>query len=191
MPDPTAAHTIDQLVRLRAAQDGDKPMVTDPAARISYRELDTTTRDLAAAFIEAGVGKGTRVGLIMPNNTRWVQIAVALTRIGAVLVPLSTLLAAGELVAQLRAASVQFLVSVEEFSSPYRRSNFLPYGRFGRPIGSPMRLRVDGPAGSSMRCAKRSPKLIRWSSYSPRVAADRPRGSCIPMEALWARWGRG
>jgi acyl-CoA synthetase (AMP-forming)/AMP-acid ligase II len=115
MPDPTAAGTIDQLVRLRAAQDGDKPMVIDPDARISYRELDTTTRDLVAVFVEAGVGKGTRVGLIMPNNTRWVQIAVALTRIGAVLVPLSTLLAAGELVAQLRAASVQFLVSVEEF----------------------------------------------------------------------------
>src|SRR6516165_1865319 len=115
MPDPTTARTIDQLVRLRAAEDGDKPVVIDPAARISYRELDTTTRDLAAAFIEAGVGKGTRVGLIWPNNTRWVQAAIALTRIGAVLVPLSTLLQAGELVAQLRAASVQFLVSVEEF----------------------------------------------------------------------------
>lgn len=51
----------------------------------------------------------------MPNGTRWVQIAVALTRIGAVLVPLSTLLQAGELVAQLRVAAVQFLVSVEEF----------------------------------------------------------------------------
>ncbi|MGO9152367.1 class I adenylate-forming enzyme family protein [Mycobacterium sp.] len=115
MSDPTDALTIDQLVRLRAAHDGDKPMVIDPAARISYRELDTTTRDLAAAFTEAGVGKGTRVGLIMPNNARWVQVAVALTRIGAVLVPLSTLLAAGELVAHLRAASVQFLLSVEEF----------------------------------------------------------------------------
>ena len=115
MPDPTAAGTIDQLVRLRAAQDGDKPMVIDPASHVTYCELDTTTRDLAAVFVEAGVGKGTRVGLIMPNNTRWVQIAVALTRIGAVLVPLSTLLAAGELVAHLRAASVQFLVSVEEF----------------------------------------------------------------------------
>ena len=90
-------------------------MVIDPAARLSYRELDTTTRELAAAFIEAGVAKGTRVGLIMPNNAGWVQIAVAVTRIGAVLVPLSTLLAAGELVAQLRAAAVQFLVSVEEF----------------------------------------------------------------------------
>ena len=51
----------------------------------------------------------------MPNGVRWVQIAIALTRIGAVLVPLSTLLAARELVAQLRTASVQVLISVEEF----------------------------------------------------------------------------
>ena len=58
-------------------------MVIDTESRISYAELDETTRALAAAFIEAGVGKGTRVGLIMPNRVQWVQIAVALTRIGA------------------------------------------------------------------------------------------------------------
>jgi acyl-CoA synthetase (AMP-forming)/AMP-acid ligase II len=46
---------------------------------------------------------------------QWVQIAVALTRIGAVLVPLSTLLQPPELVAQLRVASVQLLIAVEEF----------------------------------------------------------------------------
>ncbi|OBI13921.1 AMP-binding protein [Mycobacterium sp. E2327] len=107
--------TIDQLVRSRAAQHGPKPAVIDPTARLNYRELDSTTGDLAAVFIDAGVGKGTRVGLIMPNSVRWVQVAIALTRLGAVLVPLSTLLRPGELVAQLRAASVQFLVSVEEF----------------------------------------------------------------------------
>ena len=39
--DPSNALTIDQLVRLRAAEHGDKPMVIDPAARITYRELDT------------------------------------------------------------------------------------------------------------------------------------------------------
>lgn len=107
--------TIDQLVRFRARHDADTPMVIDPTSRLSYRELDSTTRELAAVFVDAGVGKGSRVGLIMPNGTRWVQIAVALTRIGAVLVPLSTLLQAAELVAQLRVAAVQFLVSVEEF----------------------------------------------------------------------------
>ncbi|OBK49713.1 class I adenylate-forming enzyme family protein [Mycobacterium sp. 1081908.1] len=111
MPD----RTIDQLVRSRAAQHGPKPAVIDPAARLSYRELDSTTRDLAAVFVEAGIGKGTRVALIMPNSVRWVQVAIALTRIGAVLVPLSTLLRPGELLAQLRTASVQFVLSVAEF----------------------------------------------------------------------------
>jgi acyl-CoA synthetase (AMP-forming)/AMP-acid ligase II len=110
-----ADRTIDQLVRSRAARHGPKPAVIDSAARLSYRELDSTTRDLAAVFVEAGVGKGTRVGLIMANSARWVRVAIALTRVGAVLVPLSTLLQPGELVAQLRAASVQFLVSVAEF----------------------------------------------------------------------------
>lgn len=107
--------TIDRLLRLRAEHHGDKPMVIDTQSRVTYAELDETTRALAAAFIEAGVGKGTRVGLIMPNCVQWVQIAVALTRIGAVLVPLSTLLQPPELVAQLRVASVQLLITVEEF----------------------------------------------------------------------------
>ncbi len=107
--------TIDRLVSLRAEQHGDKPMIIDTQSRVTYAELDESTRALAAAFIEAGVGKGTRVGLIMPNCVQWVQIAVALTRIGAVLVPLSTLLKPPELVAQLRVASVQLLIAVEEF----------------------------------------------------------------------------
>ena len=59
--------------------------------------------------------KGSRVGLIMPNGVRWAQIAIALTRIGAVLVPLSTLLTGPELVAQLEVASVRYLISVQEF----------------------------------------------------------------------------
>src|SRR6201987_4860471 len=107
--------TIDRVVRLRAAEHGAKPRVIDQMSRLSYHELDTTTKDLAAAFIEAGIVKGTRVGLIMPNGVRWVQIAIAITRVGGVLVPLSTLLQPRELTAQLQTASVQFLISVEEF----------------------------------------------------------------------------
>ncbi|MCT7659068.1 class I adenylate-forming enzyme family protein [Mycobacterium deserti] len=107
--------TVDQLVRLHAANDPDKPMVIDPDHRITYGELDVTTREMAGAFVAAGVGKGTRVGLIMPNRAQWVQVSVALTRIGAVLVPMSTLLQPPELVDQLRVASVQYLVAVDEF----------------------------------------------------------------------------
>ncbi|MDT5397027.1 MAG: hypothetical protein QOK33_258 [Mycobacterium sp.] len=107
--------TIDELLRRRAAEDATKPAVVDPTRRITYAELDSTTRELAGRFVEAGVGKGSRVGLVMPNGVEWVQLALALTRVGAVLVPLSTLLAPNELVAQVRVAAVQFLVTVEEF----------------------------------------------------------------------------
>jgi acyl-CoA synthetase (AMP-forming)/AMP-acid ligase II len=107
--------TIDELIRHRAARYPDKPVVIDPVRRLTFAELDASTHAMAENFLAAGVTKGTRVGLIMPNGVRWVQTALALTRIGAVLVPLSTLLAARELVAQLRVASVQYLVAVDEF----------------------------------------------------------------------------
>jgi acyl-CoA synthetase (AMP-forming)/AMP-acid ligase II len=107
--------TIDRVLSDRAAVSAHQPAVIDPTTRITYADLDFDTRELAAAFVAAGVGKGTRVGLIMPNGVAWVRIALAVSRMGAVLVPLSTLLTSAELVAQLRVAGVQALVSVEEF----------------------------------------------------------------------------
>ena len=56
-----------------------------------------------------------RVGLLMPNSCDCGRIALALNRIGAVLVPLSTLLTGRELAAQLRTAAVQYLIAVDEF----------------------------------------------------------------------------
>lgn len=112
MPDPQP-DTIDALLRRHAAST--KSMVIDPDARISYAELDTSTQDLAAGLVSVGVGKGARVGLIMPNSADWVRIALAISRIGAILVPLSTLLTSRELTAQLRTASVQYLIAVDEF----------------------------------------------------------------------------
>ena len=112
MPD-SMPDTVDALLRHHAPST--KPMVIDPDTRIGYAELDTSTRELAAGLMVAGVDKGTRVGLIMPNSADWVRIALAITRIGAILVPLSTLLTGRELTAQLRTASVQYLIAVEQF----------------------------------------------------------------------------
>ncbi|OBF86314.1 AMP-binding protein [Mycobacterium sp. 852002-51163_SCH5372311] len=170
--------TIDRLVRRQADRHGSKPMVIDSESRITYAELDSTTADLAAGFIEAGVSKGTRVGLIMPNNARWVQIAIALTRIGAVLVPLSTLLRAGELVAQLRTAAVQFLVSVEEFRGHHYLDDLAPVGKTELPalrqvwsLGQVARLGADGRARGIIDAMTRTvtpadPLVIMFTSGS-------------------------
>lgn len=115
MPDLPDRPTMSALVRAHAQSLPTKDAVVDPHSRLSYRELDTSARRIAAALVEGGVTAGTRVGLLMPNNVDWVRIAVAVTRIGAVLVPLSTLLSGHELRAQIRTASIGQLVAVDEF----------------------------------------------------------------------------
>ena len=57
MPEP-GPDTIDALLHHHAAST--KPMVIDPDTRISYAELDTGTRELAAGLIRAGITKGSR-----------------------------------------------------------------------------------------------------------------------------------
>ncbi|WP_280420310.1 class I adenylate-forming enzyme family protein [Nocardia carnea] len=116
MPEHTpATDTIDTLLRLHATERGNHPAVIDRHTRTTYADLDATTRRLAAAFVAAGITKGTRAGLVAPNSVGWVRVALALTRIGAVLVPMSTLLKPPELIAQLRAAAVEVLITTVEF----------------------------------------------------------------------------
>lgn len=105
--------TIEALLRSRSGEH--RPMVIDPDTWISYAELERSTAELASGLLDAGIGKGTRVGLVMGNCADWVRIALAVTRMGAVLVPLSTLLTTPELTAQLHTASVQHLIAVPQF----------------------------------------------------------------------------
>lgn len=131
--------TIDGVLRAHAHDHPDRFAVIDPTARATYAELDWETAGLAAGFVAAGVTKGSRVGLIMPNSARWVAVATALTRVGAVLVPLSTLLTAPELVAQLRTASVQILITVEEFRGHRYLDGLRSAAGLPDDVGGPLR----------------------------------------------------
>ena len=103
--------TIPSLLRQRAAGAGETVALVHDETSISYAELDAQSRALASRLVASGVGPHARVGLLMPNGIEWALTAYAITRIGALLVPLSTLLRPPELVAQLRQASVSHLVA--------------------------------------------------------------------------------
>lgn len=106
-----SAETIPALLAARAAQWPDKEAVVDPGHRLTYAQLDEASRALAAALVEAGVDKGHRVGLMLANGVDWAVHAHAVMRLGAILVPLSTLLRPVELEAQLRIAAVRHLIA--------------------------------------------------------------------------------
>jgi acyl-CoA synthetase (AMP-forming)/AMP-acid ligase II len=108
-------HTIPSLLRRWADDDPDaRFLVTDDDA-LTYRDLDVATARVARTLTAAGVTKGTRVGLLMPNGIDWAVLAFATMRMGAVLVPLSTLLRPPELHAQLLGAGIEHLLLAREF----------------------------------------------------------------------------
>jgi acyl-CoA synthetase (AMP-forming)/AMP-acid ligase II len=107
--------TVPALVRRWAAAQADVAFITTVDGELTYGELEQRSRALVGRLLERGVGKGTRVGLMMPNGVDWAVVAVAVARAGAVLVPLSTLLRPPELEAHLRAAGVEQLILVRSF----------------------------------------------------------------------------
>ncbi|WP_370615336.1 class I adenylate-forming enzyme family protein [Mumia sp. Pv 4-285] len=103
--------TIGDAVRRAAAEFGDADYIVTLEDRLTYAEAEAASAGLARRMLARGVGKGTRVGLFYPNGTDWVVAWLAASRIGAVVLPFSTLYAPGELRKVLRLGDVDVLLA--------------------------------------------------------------------------------
>ncbi len=120
LDDVRSAKTFPQLIRAAAAAYGDDPAVTFkgetiPDDGVSFRELDSKSAELARGLIARGVGKGSRVGFIAGNGPFFALLFAAIGRIGAVAIPISTLIKSNELVRVLRQSDVSGLIVQRSF----------------------------------------------------------------------------
>jgi acyl-CoA synthetase (AMP-forming)/AMP-acid ligase II len=61
--------TIPAYLRHRGVHDAGAAALIHDDESISHRELDERRRALAARLVAAGVGKRSRVGMLMPNES--------------------------------------------------------------------------------------------------------------------------
>ena len=99
------------VLRRAVEMFGDDDFVVMPDRRISFRQAEVASRNLAKQLLAAGVGKGTRVGIHVPTGTDWVIFWLAVTRIGALAMPFSTLYRPAELQSAMRLGDVAVLLS--------------------------------------------------------------------------------
>lgn len=80
------AESLRDIQRIAMDRHADKPALTTPAIRLTYREIEDRTLRLVAAWRAAGIRKGSRVVVLLPDE--WPQLIVrfAATESGAVLV---------------------------------------------------------------------------------------------------------
>jgi acyl-CoA synthetase (AMP-forming)/AMP-acid ligase II len=106
--------TIPALLARSAMEFGDQTYVITPSERLSYADAERRSADLARWLLDRGVGKGVRVGLFFPNGVDWILWWLAVSRIGALAVPLSTLYTPAELAKVVRLADVALVVAPAE-----------------------------------------------------------------------------
>ncbi len=123
---------------------------------VTYADLDRRSLELARRLVAAGMNAGTRVGLQMPNGVDWAVTAYGIMRIGAVLVPLSTLLRPPELEAQLRTAGVAVLIVTPTHRG---RDHLAELDAHLPGIAQVGRTRLGHPALASLRSVWRADDL--------------------------------
>ena len=112
---PKYAPTIPVMIRHLAERFDDRDLIALGDRRLSYREVERESAHLARGLLASGVGKGTRVALMMPNGPDWLLAWLATCRIGALCVPLTTFLRERELLWNLRHADVHTLLTCDRY----------------------------------------------------------------------------
>lgn len=120
---PDHRETVAGLFRHAISHHPENLAVATPDERLTYSELDRRSTALAARLVALGVGKGSRVGTLLPNGVGWVVAWAAVCRIGAISTPVNTFYKTPELATMLRHADVQVLIAT---------SGMVPHDYVGR-----------------------------------------------------------
>lgn len=123
--------TVPALLAWNVARNPDRELLVIDGERMSYADADARSAEFARLLLGHGVGKGARVGLLMPNGADLLASWFACLRIGAVAVPISTLSAPAELVRILRSSGVALLISTDRLHAidfPGRLADALDLG---------------------------------------------------------------
>jgi fatty-acyl-CoA synthase len=114
---PLLGDTIGDNFDTTVARFADRDALVDVAAgrRWSYRELADEVSTLALGLLEAGIGKGDRVGIWAPNCAEWTLTQYATAKIGAILVNINPAYGSRELEYVLGQSGIRMLVAATAF----------------------------------------------------------------------------
>jgi fatty-acyl-CoA synthase len=87
---PRAPLTLSALLGAAAGRAPDGPALIHGERRLSFAELEASSRRVAQGLAELGVAPGDRVALWLPNVPAWFTLYLACARLGAIAVAVNT-----------------------------------------------------------------------------------------------------
>ncbi len=111
----SSGSTIGGVLRRWARDQPDVEYVVCDDDRLTYAAAERRSRQLARGLLAAGVGRGTRVALLFPTGVDFVLLWLAISRVGAITVPISTFSTPYELRDLVGRAAVDTLIGVPSY----------------------------------------------------------------------------
>jgi len=114
---PKERRTLGRLLTEQAQRLGEKVFLQHERGAVTYAELDRTTNRVANALRAAGVRKGDKVAVMLPNCPEYVVLQFAAAKAGAVQVPVNVELTSELLAFTLDNCDAEVLIVDESFAS--------------------------------------------------------------------------
>jgi acyl-CoA synthetase (AMP-forming)/AMP-acid ligase II len=113
---PDYPPTLGNAISDSAARYADRVFLAAKDRHLTFADVDAQSLDLASGLLATGVGKASRVAILMGNTPDWVLTWLAAGRIGALTLPGSTLFQSREISWFLKFADVDTLLMDGEFA---------------------------------------------------------------------------
>ena len=110
-PLPTVA--LHRLLDDAVARFGDRPAIDFMDRITTYRELGDQTNKAANGFQKLGVGKGKKVGILLPNCPAFVAVYYGVLKAGGTVVNVNPLYAIEEIKSQIEDSETDILVTLD------------------------------------------------------------------------------
>jgi long-chain acyl-CoA synthetase len=112
---PYPAKTLVDYLRESALALPDSPAIFFKGTTLSHGDLNRLSDGFAASLVEAGIRKGDRIALVLPNCPQFLIAEIGAWKAGATVLPLNPLYTASELRGPLDAAGVEVVVTLTPF----------------------------------------------------------------------------
>lgn len=112
---PWAGQTLHGVLDGAVSLFGGRPLVIADQRIWTYRELAEWSRRLASGLTAAGIVRGDKVALVLANYPEFVALKYAISRVGAIAVPINIMNRRDELRYVLEQSESAMLVTMDQF----------------------------------------------------------------------------
>ncbi|MBW8753737.1 MAG: acyl--CoA ligase [Sphingomonadales bacterium] len=112
---PRIAPTIPALLAHAKASHPDRDVLVLDEQRTTYGEVEARSALFARQLLAAGIGKGSHVGVMLPNDESFLISWLGVTRIGAIAITLPSLATPSEIARVARHADLQLLIAPRRY----------------------------------------------------------------------------